>query len=126
MADAWDLHKRLDELVPVELRDEYCNDAAVHAFFQAAARSGGTRESALIAIIKSLVATSVQLKAAYMEAAALTSNVLHFEGPPPTWFVPRACGACGRSNGDHSPACERIGREAERQAREGDAPPGSR
>lgn len=45
----------LDELVPVELHDEFLNDEYVNTIFQSIRYRGGTREQALILCVKELV-----------------------------------------------------------------------
>jgi hypothetical protein len=53
--------KHLDELLPRELRDEYATDATVHAIFKRAITIGQSREAALVACVKAVVASKLEL-----------------------------------------------------------------
>jgi hypothetical protein len=75
--------KHLDELLPRELCDEYATDATVHAIFKRALTIGQSREAALVACVKAVVASRTELLEAFKREAALSPGpVLRFEVTP--------------------------------------------
>lgn len=77
----------LERLLPGDLHEALLTDATVQNVFAVEAAAGGTRESALVELVKALLAEKVTLTAAVLDYARnAPPPVLHFDGPPPVWL----------------------------------------